>query len=321
MSGSASVPNTFASQAGQVPASQLDANWTALINYINTREVDSGTLAARPTGSDGQWYFATDVQGGTLYFNASGFWVQAGLGLSSGVIVPVPVSQGGTGSTTWQAGAFLRGNGTQAFQAEGAPLNVNVGGTGAAGLTANAVLVGRGATTSVTLVGMGTSGTLLVGQASAPPVALTVGANSTILIADNTTSQGVRWGVGPKARLSFNQAGVQTAGQTLFWGPWASDATEATSFIQHILPFDCWVRNLYVRDNAAPGAGQDVKFTVRLNAVSTTLTATISGTADRAADSSTIIAAQAGDLLTVQVTFSSGAASSQGTGAMELTPR
>lgn len=97
MAGSASVPNTFTAAQGLVPASQLDANWAALVAYINAREIDSGTLAARPIGSDGQWYFATDVAGGQLFFNAGGFWVPGAPGATSGVIVPVPVSQGGTG--------------------------------------------------------------------------------------------------------------------------------------------------------------------------------------------------------------------------------
>lgn len=82
MSGTSSVPNTFATQVGQVPASQLDANWNAVTAYINAREVASGTLAARPVGVAGQWYFATDVSGGTLYFNAGGTWVTATPGLA-----------------------------------------------------------------------------------------------------------------------------------------------------------------------------------------------------------------------------------------------
>jgi len=62
MAGSASVPFTFATQSGNVPASQLDANWTALVNYINAREITFGLLASRPAaGVSGRYYFATDT--------------------------------------------------------------------------------------------------------------------------------------------------------------------------------------------------------------------------------------------------------------------
>ncbi len=77
MAGSASVPNTFATQSGNVPASQLDANWTALVNYINTREIVFGLLAARPAaGISGRYYFATDT---SQFFGDSGAaWVSLG---------------------------------------------------------------------------------------------------------------------------------------------------------------------------------------------------------------------------------------------------
>lgn len=122
MSGTSSVPNTFATQLGAVPASQLDANWNALTQYINAREVSSGTLAARPTSpSAGTWYFANDQNGGTLYFSAATGWVQAALGLTAATSAPLltaPVTiadstSGGlahpflnlqkTGSETWRA--------------------------------------------------------------------------------------------------------------------------------------------------------------------------------------------------------------------------
>ena len=68
MAGSLSVPNEFQTQVGLVPASQLDDNNSAIVSYINAREVSSGTLAARPTNpTAGLWYFARDLDGGTLF--------------------------------------------------------------------------------------------------------------------------------------------------------------------------------------------------------------------------------------------------------------
>lgn len=80
MAGTSSVPNVFAAQSGLVPASQLDANWNALTTYINAREVSSGTLAARPAGVGGQWYYATTAS--TLYFHSG----------TGGSWIPVPAS-------------------------------------------------------------------------------------------------------------------------------------------------------------------------------------------------------------------------------------
>lgn len=104
MSGTASVPNTFATQSGNVPASQLDANWTALVNYINQREITLGTLAARPVASvSGRLYYATDSQ--VLFEDNGSVWTAlAGQG----------VAAGGTGSTTLLANSIIIGEGTSA---------------------------------------------------------------------------------------------------------------------------------------------------------------------------------------------------------------
>lgn len=83
MSGTASVPNTFATQSGNVPASQLDANWTALVNYINNREITLGGIAARPAASiSGRLYFATDANGGTLYEDNGSVWTTLTAGIN-----------------------------------------------------------------------------------------------------------------------------------------------------------------------------------------------------------------------------------------------
>lgn len=83
--GTLNVPNTFATQTGNVPASQLDDNNSTIETYVNNREVAIGLLAARPAaGTRGQWFFATDVNGGTLYADTGSAWQT----LTPGVTVP-----------------------------------------------------------------------------------------------------------------------------------------------------------------------------------------------------------------------------------------
>lgn len=81
--GTLNVPNTFATQTGNVPASELDDNNSTIETYVNNREVAVGTLATRPAaGTRGQWFLATDTQGGTLYADNGTAWVQAARGVT-----------------------------------------------------------------------------------------------------------------------------------------------------------------------------------------------------------------------------------------------
>jgi len=83
MAGSLTVPNTFATASGNVPASQLDANNTAIVNYVNNREITQGSLAGRPAaGVAGRWYLATDTAGGTLYEDNGTGWTQVAPGVT-----------------------------------------------------------------------------------------------------------------------------------------------------------------------------------------------------------------------------------------------
>lgn len=83
MAGSLTIPNTFTGQSGNVPASQLDANWSAIANYVNPREVTLGALGSRPAaGTAGRWYCATDTGGGTLYVDTGVGWTQVASGVS-----------------------------------------------------------------------------------------------------------------------------------------------------------------------------------------------------------------------------------------------
>lgn len=78
MAGSATVPNILALLAGgNQPVSLIDDDFTAILNYINGREITTGLLAARPVaGTSGRLFFATDDNGGTLYLDTGAAWVQ-----------------------------------------------------------------------------------------------------------------------------------------------------------------------------------------------------------------------------------------------------
>lgn len=86
MSGSLSIPNTFATASGSVAASLLDADFTAVANYVNTREITLGLLGSRPAaGVAGRFYFATDT--GLMYADTGSAWTtvsQTSVGVSTG---------------------------------------------------------------------------------------------------------------------------------------------------------------------------------------------------------------------------------------------
>lgn len=85
MAGTLAVPNDFAAKSGNVPASQIDANFTAVEGYVNDREIVADVLASRPSASKaGRWYFATDVNGGTLYMDSGSAWIQVAAALAAG---------------------------------------------------------------------------------------------------------------------------------------------------------------------------------------------------------------------------------------------
>lgn len=98
MSGNLIIPNTFQTQSGNVPASEIDDDFTAARDYVNNREVTIGLIAARPAaGISGRWYLATDVNGGTLFVDNGLAWVQGGINLAAG-----------TGITLTPTGATLQ---------------------------------------------------------------------------------------------------------------------------------------------------------------------------------------------------------------------
>ncbi len=86
------------------------------------------------------------------------------------------------------------------------------GGTGASTLTDTGVLLGNG-TGAIQAVAAMAKGGLVVGQTTADPVALAVGANRTILEADSSTASGLAWtarALGAKSVQVFVTAGAAT---------------------------------------------------------------------------------------------------------------
>jgi microcystin-dependent protein len=99
MAGSLSIPNVFSAQSGNVPASEIDDDFIAAKDYVNAREITQGTFAARPAASvSGRYYFATDINGGTLYLDSGVSWSQIAPGVTEATIAP-------TGAVTQYAGS------------------------------------------------------------------------------------------------------------------------------------------------------------------------------------------------------------------------
>ena len=146
------IPNTFSSQSGNVPASQIDTNFTTAINAVNNAFL-TGALSARPAASqtNGAYYFATDVN--ILYRDNGTSWTQVAApgalttqqALTFAATVNWDMSKGGVGTLSPTS------NFTMA-----APTNINAGsyytllvtqdGTGSRVATWNAVFLAGGAT-------------------------------------------------------------------------------------------------------------------------------------------------------------------------------
>lgn len=95
------VPNDFAAKSGNVPASELDGNNSTIETYVNIRQIEAGLLAARPAqGTKGQWFFATDVNGGTLYFDTGSAWQQAAQQITTSRRLTGQLTATGTGANT-----------------------------------------------------------------------------------------------------------------------------------------------------------------------------------------------------------------------------
>lgn len=92
MSGTLTIPNVFAPQSGLVPASQLDADYNAIRDYVNAREITFDTLTNRPApGTAGRFYYATDTV--SLFADDGVAWQQVGtggVGMTLGLYLALP---------------------------------------------------------------------------------------------------------------------------------------------------------------------------------------------------------------------------------------
>jgi hypothetical protein len=115
--GTLTIPVVFGNLAG--PSTQslslFDTTFNAVRDYINNREITQDLSANRPAaGVKGRWYFATNLNGGTLYNDTGSAWTQVagsvqgalaeqftGLTLSNGVTNPsstIGIAAGGASS-------------------------------------------------------------------------------------------------------------------------------------------------------------------------------------------------------------------------------
>jgi hypothetical protein len=99
------IPNNIFSQPQTFSSALLDQNWQAVAAYVNARENTLGLLSARPVaGVAGRLYTATDVNGGTLFFDNGSSWTQIAPGVSSTVaqqLTGLGLANNGTATATF----------------------------------------------------------------------------------------------------------------------------------------------------------------------------------------------------------------------------
>lgn len=128
MPGTLVIPNIIGAQPGpDVQANLFDQNWDAIKTYVNIRQLTQNTLAARPpigsnTAPDGTFYFATDVNAGTLYGSNGVAWTQLARGLAEPVPQPGALVSAGTLAGD-QSGAYTT---TSATYVDVDPTNLKV---------------------------------------------------------------------------------------------------------------------------------------------------------------------------------------------------
>jgi hypothetical protein len=79
------IPFTFASESGNQPAAQLDQSFAVCALGVNNAFL-VGTIAGRPSPDgigNGRYYFATDLNGGTLFRDSGTVWVQVAPGVAA----------------------------------------------------------------------------------------------------------------------------------------------------------------------------------------------------------------------------------------------
>ena len=98
-----------------------------------------------------------------------------------------------------------------------------------------------------------------------------------------------------------------TAGSTIYIGNGAGNGSE--NLVQVIVPRSGYLRQLEVQSSSAPGASQTYTATARINTVSSSLVATISGASSFGATAQGDVAVTAGQTIDVMIVASASAAS------------
>lgn len=120
-----------------------------------------------------------------------------------------------------------------------------------------------------------------------------------------------------KAVYSTHSFATIAAGSTVYMGFAGTSATETQ--MRFVCPVTGTLRNLFVSADAAPGAAQTFAYTVRKNAADTSLTCTTSGAASTSSsDVVNSASVTAGDLVTVKLITSAGAAVQRHTAGFEV---
>lgn len=134
--------------------------------------------------------------------------------------------------------------------------------------------------------------------------------NGFVLVGAFTTAvtlQGFQSAIRPTGVDYLIAGGVSiTAGSTQFIGNGIGNSSE--NLVQVIVPRSGFLRQLEIQSSSVPGASQTYTATARINTVSSTLTAAISGTSSFGANAQGYVAVTAGQTIDIQIVASAGAA-------------
>lgn len=128
----------------------------------------------------------------------------------------------------------------------------------------------------------------------------------------------------PSTRTSFDRVGFGTGTATIAvnttryiyenhrapsYDAASSSLSEVVTSLRHNVARKSSLKNLIVLAGSAPGAGETFIYTVRVNAVNTSMTVTLSGAAQvTGTDTANVVQVDAGSYITLSVKTSSGAA-------------
>jgi hypothetical protein len=104
------------------------------------------------------------------------------------------------------------------------------------------------------------------------------------------------------AMLMWGNSSVQSTTVTRYLSPSFESSAAGTVQIQFRIPYACTLKNMYVRHTTGAGNGNTIVYTLAVNGVASTLTASIASTANDANDLVHTVAVAQGDLLSIIVT-------------------